>query len=228
MPSRQILLDVASLLPQDVPLKIEPLSSKNSFSFGNPNRDLDSPSKHRVLSRASLEYYRALAEVRQDVADDGETSSEDEAFPEEAPLRLKAKGFSSSDPAVFDSRPAHSIPMGNMRGEEEEEDGFEKPSRRFCVMDTLAPEVDPVSNDELEDATMQRAGPTISPLTSSCIDESRYKIMLKSHGRKRRKKAPSAAKYYSPDLETDGIDLTDVIGRTEISIATAYDEDSLT
>jgi len=217
LPSRQIVLDVASLLPEGIPLKIKPLSAKS--------RDLDSPSKRQVYSRASLEYYRALAEVRQDVADDGETSSEDEAFPDEAPLRLKAKGFSSSDPTALDIRTSdggsrHSVK--NVSGEED--DRREVPTRQIHVMNTLAPEVDPVSTDEFEDASLRSVAPTVSPLTAPCINERRYKNMLKNHRNKRRKKQDTASKYYRPDLDTEGIDLTDVIRRTEISIANIDDE----
>jgi len=228
LPSRQIALDVGSLLPEGVPLKLKPLSSRTSADI-----DRDSPSKHRVLSRSGLEYYRALAEVRQDVADDGETSSEDEAFPSEAPLRLKASGFSSSDPAALEirttggrSRPS----MGKTRGygEEEEEEAKSRQDnllRHFFVVDTLAPEMDPVSNDEYEDAASQRAGPAISPLASANISESQYKTMLRRHKRKRRRKPSDGSKCYRPDLDTDGIDLTDVIRRTEISIASVEDEE---
>ena len=233
LPSRQVVLDVASLLPEGVPLKIMPLSSNPSLG-NSSNPDLDSPSERLVYSRAALEYYRALAEVRQDVADDGETSSEDEAFPVQAPLRLKAKGFSSSDPAAFDIRAANcgsasSVGRGGGGGgnDNELESGDDprlSAALEIFVVDTLAPEVDPVSNDEFDDAANRNAASIVSPLISSSIDDRRYKNMLKRHKKKRRKKPCGADPNYRPDLDTAGIDLNDVISRTEMSLATADDD----
>ena len=55
LPKRQIVLDVASLLPEGLPLRIRPPLSSSSSAVA----------RQRVLSRAGVEYYRALAEVRQ-------------------------------------------------------------------------------------------------------------------------------------------------------------------
>ena len=59
LPKRQIVLDVASLLPEGLPLRIRPpLASSLSAAAA-------AAARQSVLSRAGVEYYRALAEVRQ-------------------------------------------------------------------------------------------------------------------------------------------------------------------
>ena len=206
-----------------------------------------------MLSRAGLEYYRALAEVRQDVADDGETSSEDEPFADEAPLFLKSKGFSSSDPAALDRRGRErrggggreesvaglSIHLSHEDGDEDEIPPNDADSSRLVrVMDTLAPEADPVSNDEYDDAAGSGSGAqnaasqsatsssstlTTPSLLNPAITEDRYKRMLKRH-KKRRKNSFSASSAsslhggFQPDLCVDGLELNDVIRRTGSSL----------
>ncbi len=62
LPKRQIVLDVASLLPEGLPLRIRPPLSSSSSSLSSAAA---AAARQRVLSRAGVEYYRALAEVRQ-------------------------------------------------------------------------------------------------------------------------------------------------------------------
>ena len=242
LPSRQVVLDVASLLPEGVPLKIIP---PDDFSTSGASSFRRAANRRRVLSRAGLEYYRALAEVRQDVADDGETSSEDEAFPEEAPLLLKARGFSSSDPAALEDRScvakkirgrtrendAPSLGAGGI-GDVEGEEGSGHASSvdsvngtLFRVMDTLAPEVDPISNDEHEDSSSFHPAvsnsSSLSPQTPVVTEES-YRKMLKR--RKKRREKASFRGDLRLDVNTEGMEMDDVIRRTEISM-TADDEE---
>ena len=239
LPSRQIVLDVAALLPEGLPSRIRPPLSSSS-SDRHRRGDAGPSSRQRVLSRAGVEYYRALAEVRQDVADDGETSSDDEAFPEEAPLFLKARGCSSSDPAALDGRgrpstwrEADSADEGRGRqlsslGEKEVDRGEGVDAgaaaatnavprrRRLCVEDTWAPQLDPVSeDDDSRNASISTSG--LAP----ALSEDQYKRMLKKR-RKRRKMTASAlaANGFRPDWDTEGTDLNDIIKRTEISIST--------
>ena len=251
LPSRQVVLDVASLLPEGVPLKIKP---PDDFSTSGASSFRRAANRRRVLSRASLEYYRALAEVRQDVADDGETSSEDEAFPEEAPLLLKARGFSSSDPAALEDRSyvakkfrgrtrendVSSLGAGGVGDVEGEEGsgnaignaigyaiGVDSVNETlFRVMDTLAPEVDPISNDEHEDSSSFHPAvsnsSSLSPQAPVVTEES-YRKMLK-----RRKKWREKASFRGDlrlDVNTEGMEMDDVIRRTEISM-TADDEEA--
>jgi len=183
LPSRQVLLDVASLIPADVPIKIRAPSPVNQPAT-------------KVYERASLEYYRALADVRQDVADDGETSSEDEAFPDQCPLRLKTKGFSSSDPCALSIfLPAQEI---------------DSETKHLKIVETMAPEVDPVSSDSLDD--------------KMCFNPSNmelhYKRMLKRH-----KRLKTLDNNHRTDLDTNGISLNDIIFRTELSLKNPHESD---